>query len=473
METMVDIASNDNLNQELLEGFECTVSAILPNNASFAEREQVALGLSNELVRRHLQKELQQMAQAQPEQLLIDGVLYRRHQRGQVAYFSLCGPLRVERWTYRPVGVRNGPTRAPLELSAGLIEGATPQLAKCVAQGYAKAPIRSVEQDLRAAHRSPPSRCTLERMALAIGTQVKKVAQRLEHQVRSEEVVPQNAVAINLGLDRTSIPMAEDDPIRRHTARDAPSAAGRRVRRVLRYRMGYVGTVTWTDAEGETLVTRRYAVAAHAGPDRILERMMADLRLAREQDPELRIAVVQDGAPELWTLMGKALRTELKLGPRAFRWHEIIDRYHLMQHLAEGLEVVLPKYRARLRKLEQWRKELDQNDRAIVSIGRWFERVARKRRRLDKMNQVVGRYICILRRFRYASARKRGLHQGSGVTEGACKSLVTKRTKRSGQRWRPRGISAVLALRSLLESDRLDRFWPLFAARYQKLPVAA
>jgi hypothetical protein len=473
MESMVDFASNDNMDRQLLEEFERTVLAILPSNASFAEREQLALRLANELVRRHLQNRLQQMAQAQPIQVVLDDVLYRRHQPGQVAYNSLCGPLWVDRWTYRPVGVRNGPTRVPLELAAGLIESATPQLAKCVAQGYAKAPIRSVEQDLHAAHRSPPSRCTLERMALAIGTQVKKVAQRLEHQIRTDEVVPDNAVAINLGLDRTSIPMAEDGPVRPASVTDTPKAASRHRQRVLRYRMGYVGTVTLTDAEGETLVTRRYAAPAHVGPDRILERMMADLRLVREQKPELRIAVVQDGAPELWTLMGDALRAELKLGPRAVGWHEIIDRYHLMQHLAEGLELVVPKYLARVRKLEQWRRELDQNDRAIVSIHRWFDRVARKRRRWDKMNQVVGRYICIFRRFRYASAKKRGLHQGSGVTEGACKTLITKRTKRSGQRWRPRGISAVLALRSLLESDRLDRFWPLFAARYQKLPVAA
>jgi hypothetical protein len=473
MESMVGVASNDNVDRQLVEAFERTVLAILPGNASFAEREQSTLKLANELVRRHLQNRLQQMALAQPMQMVLDDVLYRRHQPGRVAYSSLCGPLWVERWTYRPVGVRNGPTRVPLELAAGLIEGATPQLAKCLAQGYAKAPIRSVEQDLRAAHRLPPSRCTLERMALGIGTQVKKVAQRLEQQVRSEEVVPDRAVAINLGLDRTSIPMAEDDPVRLANAATAAQAANRHGERVLRFRMGYVGTVALTDAGGQTLVTRRYATAAHVGPDRILERMMADLRLAREQEPELQIAVVQDGAPELWTLMRSALRTELKLGPREVRWYEIIDRYHLMQHLAEGLEVVLPKYRARVRKLEQWRKELDQNDRAIVSIARWFERVACKRKRLDKMNQVVGRYICIFRRFRYASARKRGLHQGSGVTEGACKTLITKRTKRSGQRWRPRGITAVLALRSLLESDRLDRFWPLFAARYQKLPLAA
>ena len=38
-------------------------------------------------------------------------------------------------------------------------------------------------------------------------------------------------------------------------------------------------------------------------------------------------------------------------------------------------------------------------------------------------------------RFRYASIAKLGLHIGSGVTEGACKSLVTARVERSGRRW--------------------------------------
>ena len=42
----------------------------------------------------------------------------------------------------------------------------------------------------------------------------------------------------------------------------------------------------------------------------------------------------------------------------------------------------------------------------------------------------------------------------------------SKRTKRGGQRFRPRGISAVLAMRSLLDSDRLPRLWELFARRY-------
>jgi hypothetical protein len=71
--------------------------------------------------------------------------------------------------------------------------------------------------------------------------------------------------------------------------------------------------------------------------------------------------------------------------------------------------------------------------------------------------QNVLNYINVPHYFRYASLNALGLHKGSGVTEGACKSLIAKHTARGGQRFRPRGISAVLAVLSLLDSDRLAR----------------
>jgi hypothetical protein len=75
--------------------------------------------------------------------------------------------------------------------------------------------------------------------------------------------------------------------------------------------------------------------------------------------------------------------------------------------------------------------------------------------------------------FRYASMLDLGLHIGSGVTEGACKSLIATRAKRSGQRWHETGIDAVLTLRSLALSNRFDPFWRRFAKRYRPLEKAA
>ena len=125
--------------------------------------------------------------------------------------------------------------------------------------------------------------------------------------------------------------------------------------------------------------------------------------------------------------------------------------------------------------LTQWQQDLLRDDRAISRIFRWFYDVAEQRSNdvNNKVWRAVGSYILNSRHFHYATMRKLGLPIGSGVTEGACKSLVAKRTKRSGQRWRPRGISAVLALRSLLDSERLEPFWDLFAQRYVKHVAAA
>ncbi len=71
-------------------------------------------------------------------------------------------------------------------------------------------------------------------------------------------------------------------------------------------------------------------------------------------------------------------------------------------------------------------------------------------------------------RLRYASIREAGLPEGSGATEGSCKSLVSLRAKRSGQRWHPGGLDAILAIRSTKMSQRLPPFWEHFAKGYTK-----
>ena len=73
---------------------------------------------------------------------------------------------------------------------------------------------------------------------------------------------------------------------------------------------------------------------------------------------------------------------------------------------------------------------------------------------------------------RYARLRAVGLPVGSGVTEGACKSVIRMRTNGSGQRWRPKGLEAVLMLRAVHMSDRLPRFWANLARGYRKEVVA-
>ena len=70
-------------------------------------------------------------------------------------------------------------------------------------------------------------------------------------------------------------------------------------------------------------------------------------------------------------------------------------------------------------------------------------------------------------RMRYAALKEQGLPIGSGVTEAACKTLATRRMKRSGMRWGEQGGQAILSFRALVQSNRFERAWTLLAHTYK------
>jgi hypothetical protein len=336
--------------------------------------------------------------------------------------------------------------------------------------------MRSCEEDMKADHRSPPSRSTLERMAKSIGTDARRVAPRIEPRLRRAETVPDGAVAVSLGLDRTSVPMEESLP-----PGEAP-ATRRKPRRTpyerqppdpvnVNYRMAYVGTITFHGAHGDELGTRVYTAAAHESPqERVVGPLIADLRHALTHAPALTVGVIQDGAPELWTLLTTALSAE----PLVTKYYTAIDRYHLNERLAEILRSVEPDVTARGDRLSYWNERLDRDDDAIYRIRATVRDLHADAitcgdlplvKQLDPHLTYLENNAYLMK---YARLRALGLPLGSGVTEGACKSVIKMRTNGGGQRWRPEGLEAVLTLRAIHRSDRLPRFWANFAHGYRK-----
>lgn len=455
--------------QEAQRGLERAIAAQLAADVSFAEREQAVLAAANEMCRRLLKAELQVTADSHPDRVRIEGIAYARHQEGAVTYHSLCGPLTVRRATYREVGEHNGPTVVPLDVAAGLIEGATPALAYRVALGYAQGPGRHAEEQMHADHRQPPSRSTLERLANAIGTAVTRTARRIEPLVRAAETLPAGARGVSVGIDRTTVPMEEARPAgtpsdTRRKRRTAPYVRAVPPPVDVKYRMAYVGTVSVVDAAGEALVTRRYAITGDDEPTDLVTRMMADVQRARAQAPRVRVGVIQDAAPELWTLLRDGLRAEARLR----QWAEGIDRYHLNERLAEILRITEPDVTRRPPQLARWNDALDQDDGAIDRIARWVaEQISASEG--DDLATLERHWTFLCNnndRMRYATLRAKGLPCGSGATEGACKSVVMIRAKGCGQRWHHAGVSAVLTLRAAYLSERLPTMWPHFADDY-------
>lgn len=445
------------------------VDAKVGEGASFGKREEVALELMNEAGRRCLEEDLQGIADRHEEHVLIDDVLHRRHEPGEVTYHSLCGGLVVKRYTYRAVGERNAPTVVAMELEAGLMERATPALAGRICLGYAKTHSRSIEEDLRSSFRVPPSRSTIERIGKGLGKEAQSAVARVEAYVRAGEQVPKEAVAVSIGLDRTSVPMEEDrmpgePPATRRKKRTKPYERQAPAPVDVNYRMAYVGTVSMTDKDGECLVGRRYAASASEGPQGILRRMVADVRGALRQNPELEVGVMQDGAPEMWNLVRGALDGE----PLVDSWREGIDRYHLNKRLGEVLRVVESDEAQRKVQLESWQDDFDTNDATIDDIETWLldEIACRDGEEVETLNEHATFIDNNKDRMRYAGLREVGLPVGSGVTEGACGTVVGDRAKGKGRRWRPEGLDAAFTLRSIYCSDRMPQFCKHLKSRY-------
>lgn len=457
------------------EALASALSESLSEDHSFGEFESALLELSNEVSRRILSRQLEDLAEKYDAQyLLVDGDRYKRHATGTVQYHSLCGSMRIERYTYRKTGLHNGPTIVPMELSAGLVERATPALAFRAALGDAQCPGRQWEEQLRASHRRPPSRSTLERLAKNIGETVRHEAPKILPTVREKEETHKDAVAVSVGLDRTTIPMEEK--VNKHRYRREAGDRRRKkpyVRRppnpvVVNYRMGYVGTVSLIGIDGESIQTHKYGCSADADPQEVLKNMTEDLVHIQSKRKaaglqQLPMGIIQDGAPEMWNLVEPAVA-------RAFpgeRYEKCIDRFHLMERLAESLKALRDPMLNRELQLNDWREALEKDDTAIDKIERY---IVKHRNRLRKIKRLSVANAEILRSnlvyiknnksyMRYASLRQKGLPTGSGATEGACKSLIMIRTKGCGQRWHSRGVNSVLSLRSLYMSERLKPFW--------------
>jgi hypothetical protein len=432
---------------------------------SFGERERAALELTNEVVRCVIEEELQDIANNFGDVVHYQGQNYRLHQPGTGRYFSMCGAADVPRCTYRLIGVHNGPTIVPLELEAGIIGNATPELARNVAHGYGEHDMRRHGELLEKAHRIPPPRATLERLAKHLAVEVISELPQIEPKIRRLERVPDEARAIVVGVDRTTAPMAEPSDKRR-APRKQPYQRRPPEPVEVKYRMAYVATVTLVDEHGQALLTRRYAIEASDSEQEMLARATADIRHALHRRHDLLVAVVQDGAHEMWNLvrseLGKLQAEGVIQNP-----YEAIDFYHLLERLNAALE--LTGCDDRNWQLQTWRESFTKDDGTIDSVASYLRFHRNDAKNMDNRKKLDEHITYIENnhdRMRYRTLRDQGLPIGSGITESACKTVVNMRAKGAGQRWSKSGLRGALHLRAINASERFDSFWTHFSRKY-------
>jgi len=369
--------------------------------------------------------------------------------------------MTVERHLYREVGVRNGPTIVPLELTAGLVEGRwTPLAAAAAGHLLQDEPSRDAVATCQALGVMPYSRSSLERGGDRLGERWEQIRSEAEDQLAADFEVPEEATTVSVSFDRVAVPMEE--PVLDAHGGTVLGDSGRTKVQVV-YRMAFCGIWTLYDKDGEALYSCRYGRMAAEGHAPIEETLWGDLESLKAARPDSRLVGLADGAPEMQYMLDRTV------GAFGEDVEIAIDFWHVVEKVAAALKSVglsssdwLPRVR-----------------RMLLDEARGAERVCLVLRshgmEVDgPLPEALTDAITYLDRnadrMRYSSLRAKGLPIGSGHVEATCKTLVSTRMKRCGARWKNAGGQAVLSLRSLAKSSRWQPAMDLLLNTWQ-IPV--
>jgi hypothetical protein len=261
--------------------------------------------------------------------------------------------------------------------------------------------------------------------------------------------VPKEARSISVSLDRVSVPMEE--PRRRPVGRPRKDAPKRPVER--NFRMAYCGTLTLHDENGAALHTIRYGCMPEGDNNGLCNRLAADVATIVSKRSRLKIQLLCDGAPEMWSLLEGVFKEE-----RFGTINHLVDLYHLTEKLGAAARVIDSASSGAT--LSRWKMSLLNRNGAAKAIFVELINSEKENVRVGTTRPVHDAITYLeshsenADRMNYARARRLGLALGSGNVEATCKSLFEMRLKRCGSRWKDETGQHIVQLRALALSDR-------------------
>lgn len=288
-----------------------------------------------------------------------------------------------------------------------------------------------------------PSRSRLDRWPKGVSEKWELGCREWEPALRAQEEEVAGAVVLAVSLDGVMVPMKDGQ---REAKREQSRPEGKQTRAPAGCREGGCGTVSHDDGQGERLRTVRHGRMPESKKPTLKRQWVAEVENAFRQQPNLRRVKVADGARE----HGEFLAKELPPGI------EGVDFFPAAEHLRRAFDSLYgeasPQAKA---KAEESRQRLDAED-GVGKVIRTLTYHSRRKPRCATLEKKLQYFRRNRSRMNYARLRAQNLPIGSGAIETTCKTLVTQRMKRSGQRWTIDGGQAILTFRALAQSERFD-----------------
>ena len=433
--------------------FEFVASGPLPSSTFDFETRiaEVTRELGRQVVE-HVYNRLEGDAATVPPKIRVDGEDYRRLNdktpRRSVA--TLMGTIALWRYSYRPSHRDSGEsTIFPLERSLGIVEGATPALAEAAGRYLAEggSSQQTTLDRLKWHHGVCWGVERLRNVAVELSQSMASV--RLELQVeRIVELLRQ--ADVSTGKNRSILSVGRDGITLRE------------------YRHGFsevasVGTMTVYDRAGKRLGTV-YLVAVPESNQLTMNRDLTALIegvLKAWDGPLPRLTYVTDSGITETSYYRNVLRPmRHPLTGAVLSWQRVADFYHAAQrlwHMAAALFGTDTRAGAMwARRMAKLLKKPNGPSRVLHSAAQLKSHRSLTKTR-EKEYRTAYNYIRVRTGFmQYTEYARVNIPLGSGVTEAACKTVVTQRLKLSGMRWTKAGAEVILNLRVIL----LSGLWP-------------
>jgi hypothetical protein len=359
---------------------------------------------------------------------------------------TILGPVRYRRTRLECPACRTGLYPGDELLD---IDGTTrsPGLRRMMARAGAKSTFKEGRDDLQVYAGLTVSAKDVERVAEAVGADMETWMARERQRLLAERpagLVAKTIPTLYIEADGTGVPMTRQELAGRKGKQPDGSARTREAK------LGCVFTQTILDHEG---------------------------RPVRDGDSTSFVGAIETAEPFGLRLYAEALRRGLRHAQRvvmlgdAAEWIKnlqamhfpealyIVDLYHAREHVAALCQRLWPGQAQQvLRHRDRWWDDLDH--------GRVEKILAQAQRHLPAggpaRDEAAGQLAYLNKNkehMRYSEFRRQGLFVGSGVIEAGCKSLIGLRLKQSGMEWSVRGANAIIALRCMLQSRRLEEYW--------------
>ena len=323
----------------------------------------------------------------------------------------------------------------------------SPGLRRMMARAGSQSTFKDGREDLRIYAGLDVSAKDVERVAEGIGQQMESWSERERQETLSREEHPEpekDIPVMYVSYDGTGVPMTRPELAGVKGKQPDGTAKTREAK------LGCVFIQTSVDEEGYPI--RDPDTTTFVGAIETAEtfgwRIYGEAR-RRGVAGARRVVVLGDGAEWVKNL------AEMHF-PQAI---SIIDLYHAREHVSLLCRILFGSNEKRMeRRRQRWWGNLDAGQ--VEKIILQARHVLPDDPELRKTAVAEIQYLDKNKeRMRYAEFRAQGLFVGSGVVEAGCKTVIGQRLKQSGMEWTIRGANAIIALRCMMKSNRLEDYW--------------